>query len=1229
MELYVNRLSEVLTTSVDAGKTVVLKGIPLRAILQIDKSVYIEGLPVVDSKISHQLIFNRSRSILKALLESDKGVLIWDEYALLLNKVSTDLLPDCVVVYDNLRALFPYEGDGQLTESDFVEEEDSQSSDLPHGYAEAHIIRDSVFVRFTSTPDEVPQIPLFNDRLALKEISNVSEDEHIIDIDQDAQAIDLFVNRILEGLDLVKTYVIRSRKDATPLSLEQLEQINALMRELGGRIAIALGVTKKRTFQISDKTHALLKQYWGKGANFRELAIYEDPDLNNDLIHVLQGDIVQTIINEWKKARRGDLYRDLFLTAPTGSGKSLLFQLPAFYLSDHNEVTIVVSPLISLMKDQVAAIQTDRKFRKISYLNSELSLLDRERIIDDCKNGDIDILYMSPELLLSYSIQYFIGARTLGLVVIDEAHLVTTWGRDFRVDYWFLGTHLRKIRKYYENAFPVVAVTATAVYGGSNDMVFECVDALYLSNPHLFIGSVKRQDISFYIRNGELPEGPGYRKKKVQQTLEFIKAAHRSKYKTLVYTPYSRQVRELFLALPSELKSKTSQYYGSLPKDRKNASFYNFFSGRSQVMIATKAFGMGIDIGDIQIVYHHAPSGHLADYIQEVGRIARDLRLEGVAMINFTAKDTHFAKTLHGISAIKLHQLQEVLKKLSKAQSHARSQNLLLSTDDFAHIFPRASSDELSQKVMTSLMMIEKDFLYKSRFNVIVARPKKLFVKVYGRITDSDISLLEAVHPGSVERIIPHATEHEGQSIIVLNLDVIWKQTHRDVNFAYLKSTFYDKSLFDDHDFAIRPQLKTELYLDGDVATTSLELKKRIDAITFAFTRLGGSFFSERDLQLVLSSRIGRKDVAHNIANYLLSIYISPAKGPSQLVSSDAFIQRRLFDSEYRYRIFGTKYQKEFAGLRKRFNTIFSATTVGGTSAVRYVSATGRRNLGLVRLGYLLEILKLGSFEVSGGNSPMVFVRVNDPKKVHRTAFSRDYYNNLLADVHRRHNISYQIFEHFFLRKFDDSSRWDFIEDYFLGSEIDELMNKHPGDPPGAEASEFNPFGEISIEPVETSEVNRTRNTEFVTRFVAESGKLYYKDNMLTLETNGKEHSYTIDQWLSRDPVALHTAIKTVRFRIDNHSYKVLISKLRADHLEYYNRSFGKDKVAIINIDGQKINMTVKQWIRSYPQQFYQWWIKNEDAVKVSTKEKIQLIARVFDSNPQLLTAEHKRIFKR
>ncbi|MBG0765613.1 MAG: ATP-dependent DNA helicase RecQ, partial [Tissierellales bacterium] len=455
--------------------------------------------------------------------------------------------------------------------------------------------------------------------------------------------------------------------------------VNQVLNYFGGGLLEKTEEILREEYVPRETTISLLHKFWGQEADFRTLKVYKNPDLSNQITEISQGLIVETVISEYEKSRQNEKSRDLFLTAPTGSGKSLLFQLPAFHVSKKGDVTIVVSPLIALMKDQVNAIITDRRFEKIAYLNSELSLIDRDRIIESCHNGEIDILYMSPELLMSYDITHFIGIRKLGLLVIDEAHLITTWGRDFRVDYWFLGNHIRKIRKFHKMTFPLVAVTATAIYGGANDMVFDSIDSLVMHNPHVFIGQVKRDDITFAVNNYDRFE-KNYETNKLKQTVDFIKKIHETGFKTLVYAPYTKHIRQILEKLSSEKLDIASGYFGSMPAEQKELSFREFKSGLKKIMISTKAFGMGVDISDIELVYHHAPSGLLPDYVQEIGRVARKKEINGFAALNYSTQDQRYTKALHGMSALRQYQIKEVLRKIHKAYiKNNKSRNLLLS----------------------------------------------------------------------------------------------------------------------------------------------------------------------------------------------------------------------------------------------------------------------------------------------------------------------------------------------------------------------------------------------------------------------------------------------------------------------------------------------------------------------------------------------------------------------
>lgn len=178
---------------------------------------------------------------------------------------------------------------------------------------------------------------------------------------------------------------------------------------------------------------------------------------------------------------------------------AILFQLPALYLAEkYNLVTIVVSPLIALMNDQVDQLQRERGISIAACINSTMTIEERLYAMEQVRTGHKSLLYMAPELLLSTNLQAFLGGRQVGLVVIDEAHTVTSWGRDFRSDYWFLGDFLKKAKRN-GLSFPVLCLTATAVYSGEDDVVNDTINELGLERTIIHLGNVRRSNIIFDI----------------------------------------------------------------------------------------------------------------------------------------------------------------------------------------------------------------------------------------------------------------------------------------------------------------------------------------------------------------------------------------------------------------------------------------------------------------------------------------------------------------------------------------------------------------------------------------------------------------------------------------------------------------------------------------------------------------------------------------------------------
>ena len=906
----------------------------------------------------------------------------------------------------------------------------------------------------------------------------------------------------------------------------------------------------------------------------------------------------------------------MFLTAPTGAGKSLLFQLPAFYVSLKGDITIVISPLIALMKDQVNAIITDRNFQKVAYLNSELSLIDRERIIDNCQNGEIDILYMSPELFMSYDIKHFIGERNLGLLVIDEAHLITTWGRDFRVDYWFLGNHVRKIRKFHSLNFPMVAVTATAIYGGSNDMVFDSIDSLVMHNPYIFIGQVKRSDITFVINNHErFPAN--YESNKLDQTVDFIKKFNNIGLKNLVYAPYTKHIRQIVDKLKNDKLDIATGYYGALPPEQKEFAFRQFKSGQKKIMISTKAFGMGVDISDRELVYHHAPSGLLPDYIQEIGRVARKPEIKGFAALNYSSQDQRFTKALHGMSALRQYQLKEVLKKIHKSYiKNKKSRNLLLSVDDFGHIFDNAL--DLDQKVLTALMMIEKDYLAKNRFNVIIARPKKLFVRVFARISDQHLNTFKIKYSSTYS--VVNSLEN-GNKIIEIDLDKLWYKNFNDKSFPIIKHDFYTGYLFKNDGVEVIPQLKISFERLDTFSNLYENLQSLFTKIQNVFTNFDGSFFNQQKFKSELDKYLNDEIMSDKITKFILSTYSGRLIQPG-VIEANAFLQQRREIDGYKYRVFNNQHLASFTALTKRLNNLFGNTD--DLIVNRFVTNKESNSINYVRLGCFLELLKIGTYEIKGGENPMVFIRLNDPLRIERDSNNNNYNNTLLSKTLERHYLSNHIFDHFFLRSFTNNERWNFIEDFFLGSDVDLLLEKHKG----GEANNIDmiEFLKSNSTPIKSDSIDiLTKNS--IHAFPPNSEALYKGSNLLTIEYEEVQRTMKISEWLTEDPVSLDIVRRKFKLKIDSNTFDVLISKLKAFHSEYFKKSLG----LTIRIDFKGYEYPVKASVlcAEKPVDFYKWWCVNTDMVSMTFQEKLILFDKVYSLKPSVLKTEHLKLINK
>jgi len=1163
-----------------------------------------------------ETVFNRNwftKTFTELSKVKDYHILSYAQYCYLTYYIDVGFFKDrIVIIQDNLRQLY------YLKRENFIEQSTEENieerpANLPIYQVEQIRLNNNFYFSVKSPLEDFETEDIFSEQTDLKH-SQKTFDNEFIDVCSDRYSLDVFINNCIVENNFSKKAVVKFyNKQPFNTKIENdLKCLNYILCQFGGQLFLLDEISISDEYEVKPATQKLLKHYWGENADFRGLQVYKNPNIDKEIIEISQGLIVDTIIEEYEKSKNNTATRDLFLTAPTGAGKSLLFQLPAFYVSQKGDVTIIVSPLIALMKDQVKAITNDRKFDKVAYINSELSLIDRDIIIENCKNGEIDILYLSPELLLSYDISFFIGERTLGLLVIDEAHLITTWGRDFRVDYWFLGNHIRKIRKYKDCNFPMVAVTATAIYGGANDMVFDSIDSLFMQNPYIFIGQVKRNDIEFVVNNYE-KFSSYYEKNKINQTVEFIKKVNELNLKTIVYTPYTKHIRQILDVLKIDLPNIATGYYGTLDSMLKEFAYQQFKNGDTNIMVCTKAFGMGVDISDIQIVYHHAPSGLLPDYVQEIGRVARNPEIQGYATLNYSPQDQRFSKILQGMSALRQYQLREVLKKIHKTfLKNNKSRNLLLSVDDFGYIFE--NEFDLDQKVLTALMMIEKDYLAKHRFNVLIARPKKLFAKVYARVSNEGLAKMNIYYQNSFEKI---KDTNNGNSIIELDLDKIWYKHFSDKSFPVMKHEFYMGKLFQNNNIELIPQLKISVERTDSFSSVYQTLFDFFAHIQNIFATSEG-FFNQDEFQEKLNVLIHDKRKSEKISKFILSSYSGRQLSPG-VIENNAFLQiRRTIDS-FEYRVFNTNYLANFAALLKRLSSLFDNND--NSIVNKYVTNKEINAINYVRLGYFLEMLELGTFEMKGGENPMIFVRINDPYRIEKDASNTSYKNFLLQKTLQKHEISNQIFDHFFLRSFTNNERWNFIEDFFLGSDVDDLLESFQG----AEGNNIDiiEYLKNNVNKLENRDLIKKNASDNVHVFYAKPDIFYNMNNLLTIDTEEETKTYKVSEWLAKDPVNFDKVRREFDLKVNKDVFEILVSKLR-QHKEYFRDALGlKMRIEFKGFD------TPVQAIVPYnndPVRFYKWWCKNENKVTLSNKEKIELFEKVRNENPKVLLLNHRKI---
>jgi ATP-dependent DNA helicase RecQ len=349
--------------------------------------------------------------------------------------------------------------------------------------------------------------------------------------------------------------------------------------------------------------------------------------------------------------------KDALVVQPTGSGKSAIYQIAALMIEG---ATLVISPLIALQKDQVDSINSQNAAEAV-VINSTQRVSETRESMEKIEQGSGKYIFLAPEQLRKQEMVEALEAAGISLFVVDEAHCISEWGHDFRPDYLQLGPAIERL------GHPVVlAMTATA----SPEVRQEIAQRLGMRDPKIFVHGFDRPNI--YLRVDRFPDEHG----KMQALAHRV---HWAEKPGIVYVATRKSAEEIMRLLDEEGVDALFYHGGLKASDREDIQ-ERFMAGQAEVIVATNAFGMGVDKADVRFVYHYDVSDSLDSYYQEIGRAGRDGE-KAEAVLFFRQEDLGVQKFRAGEGKLEPQQIEQVAEVISDQEGPVEPDEIADKTD--------------------------------------------------------------------------------------------------------------------------------------------------------------------------------------------------------------------------------------------------------------------------------------------------------------------------------------------------------------------------------------------------------------------------------------------------------------------------------------------------------------------------------------------------------------------